>query len=130
MGKLSQVSVPPASVRGLVLVAALGSSLAFAAAPQAVRGTSAASMSGAVRAYDASARTLVVMTGVGYAIRSVRVEVPPGCQIRAAGAAVGSGALTPGTPVRVHYALAREAPDKKTAQTVEVLRPQGSRGGS
>ncbi|HEV8400500.1 MAG TPA: hypothetical protein VGQ18_11770 [Gemmatimonadales bacterium] len=58
---------------------------------------------GAVRLVDVRARALEVTTGVGMALRVVRLQVPADVRVTAAGAALTLGQLAPGDIVRVSY---------------------------
>jgi hypothetical protein len=58
---------------------------------------------GAVRLVDARARALEVTTGVGMALRVVRVQVPTDIRITAAGATLTLSQLAPGDIVRISY---------------------------
>jgi hypothetical protein len=81
-------------------------------------------MAGTVRAVDSRAHTLVLMTGVGYALRVVRITVPPGVAIR--GSASGPPTLEPGCIVRVecqHAGAARAESAPRVASAVTVLAP-------
>lgn len=79
---------------------------------------------GTVRAVDSRAHTLVVMTGVGYALRVVRITIPPGIAIR--GSALNPPVLEPGCVVRVecpHARAGRAASTPRVAAAVIVLIP-------
>jgi hypothetical protein len=72
------------------------------AAPAAAHDT----VRGAVRTVDARARTLEVVTGVGLAIRLVRLDVPADVPITAAGVAtLALGDLKPGDVVAVSFGI-------------------------
>lgn len=59
---------------------------------------------GAVRSVDTRTRTLEVITGVGYALRLVRLDVPADVPITAAGVATLTlGDLKPGDVVAVSF---------------------------
>jgi len=58
---------------------------------------------GAVRQVDVRGRALEVTTGVGMALRVVRLQVPADVRVTAAGAAVPLSQLAPGDIVRVSY---------------------------
>jgi hypothetical protein len=70
-----------------------------AAAQQAPRD----SLRGAVQVVDASRRAVEITTGVGMALRVVRLQVPPAARITAGGAALALRQLQPGDVVRVSY---------------------------
>jgi hypothetical protein len=65
------------------------------------------SVKGAIRAVDVRARTLEVTTGVGFALRVVRLQVPPSVPITDRQAAQGEpiklGELKPGDVVRAVF---------------------------
>jgi hypothetical protein len=65
------------------------------------------SVRGAVRAVDVRARTIEVTTGVGFAIRVVRLQVPASVPITdrkgGQGAAIQMAALKPGDVIRVSF---------------------------
>jgi hypothetical protein len=62
---------------------------------------------GAIRAVDVRARTLEITTGVGFAIRVVRLQVPSGVPITdresGPGAPIGLGALKRGDVIRASF---------------------------
>jgi hypothetical protein len=58
---------------------------------------------GAVRVIDVRGRAFEVTTGVGMALRVVRLQVPPDTRVTAAGVALPLGQLAPGDIVRVSY---------------------------
>lgn len=61
---------------------------------------------GAVRTVDTRTRTLEVVTGVGYALRVVRLDVPTDVPITAAGVATLTlGDLKPGDVVAVSFGI-------------------------
>jgi hypothetical protein len=100
---------------------------AHAATPDTIATLQTAPMErvvGTVRAFDSRTRTLVVMTGVGYALRVVRITIPPGVTIR--GPALNPPALEPGCIVRVECSRAGAARAESTprvAGAVIVLIP-------
>lgn len=65
------------------------------------------SVRGAIRTVDVRARTLEVTTGVGYALRVVRLQVPAGVPITDRQSAqpqlIGLGALQPGDVIRAAF---------------------------
>jgi hypothetical protein len=73
------------------------------AAPAAAQQSPHDSVQGAVRAVDARARTMEVTTGVGMALRVVRLRVPPETRITAAGAPLAFALLRPGDIIRVSF---------------------------
>lgn len=58
---------------------------------------------GAVRLVDVRGRALEVTTGVGMALRVVRLQVPADTRLTAAGVALPLSQLAPGDIVRVSY---------------------------
>jgi hypothetical protein len=58
---------------------------------------------GAVRVVDVRARAVEVTTGVGMALRVVRLQVPAAARVTARGAALSLNQLAPGDIVRVSY---------------------------
>ena len=73
---------------------------------------------GAVRVVDVRARTLEVTTGVGMALRVVRLAVPAQVQVMASGSALPFARLQPGDVVRVSYGSQHGA---YVAYTIERL---------
>jgi hypothetical protein len=75
---------------------------------------------GAIRAVDAGARTLEVTTGVGFAIRVVRLQVPAGVPITARedgpSAPIGLGELKRGDVIRASFG---SRPTGLVAYTIE-----------
>lgn len=61
------------------------------------------SVQGAVRMVDVRGRALEVTTGVGLALRVVRLQVPADMRVTAAGVALPLSQLAPGDIVRVSY---------------------------
>jgi hypothetical protein len=70
-------------------------------------------LQGAVRVVDVRGRAIEVTTGVGLALRVVRLQVPSDARVSAAGAGGGAGTalplgqLRPGDIVRVSYGTGR-----------------------
>jgi hypothetical protein len=105
---------------------------AASAAPPSPAATSAtplpsATLTATVQSIDAQARTLEVVTGVGYALRVAKLswKEPPTVKATAAGA--GMSQIKPGDLVRVEYA---KAPEGNVVRTIELLprpAPQGVR---
>jgi hypothetical protein len=58
---------------------------------------------GAVRSVDVRGRALEVTTGVGMALRVVRLQLPADTRVTAAGVALPLSQLAPGDIVRVSY---------------------------
>jgi hypothetical protein len=85
-----------------------------------------ASLQCTVRSVDLRARTVDVITGVGYALRQYRMKVAPACEISVAGAEADLGSLRPGAIVRVRYQpvpAAPKVPAHLMAVGIEVVRP-------
>jgi hypothetical protein len=83
------------------------------------------SVIGTVRNVDTATRTLEVMTGVGHAVRVMRIEVAPDCDIRMPGAEPGLESLRRGACVRIEYTVAPSltaAPARWVAVAIEALR--------
>ena len=97
-----------------VLVSASG---AVGSPPQSAQGTPEG-LTATVRALDTRAQTLDVITGVGHALRLMRVQVGPGCEIRVAGAAAQLRDLKPGNIVRIQY---RKTPSAMMAERIETV---------
>ena len=74
-----------------------------ATAQQATPTPATHSVQGAVRVVDVRGRALEVTTGVGMALRVVRLQVPADTRLTAAGVAVPLSQLAPGDIVRVSY---------------------------
>ncbi len=73
------------------------------AAPAAAQQAPHDSVQGAVRVVDVRGRTIEVTTGVGMALRVVRLRVPPETRITAAGAPLAFAQLKPGDIIRVSF---------------------------
>jgi hypothetical protein len=86
---------------------------------------SAATLTATVRSYDARTRTLEVITGVGLALRVVKIACPEGTPVRAEAAAASIARLKPGDIVRVEYA---RAPEGNVAKSIEALPKPGVGG--
>jgi len=85
-----------------------------------------------VRAVDTKARTLEVLTGVGYALRLYRMSVAPACEITVGGAGADLKSLKPGTIVRVRYqpvAAGPKAAARLMATSIETVEFQDGGGG-
>ncbi len=94
-------------------------------------GPEPASLNCTVRSVDAKARTLEVITGVGYALRQYRMKVAPACEISVAGAAADLGILRPGAIVRVRYQpvpAGPKTPAQLMAVAIETVHPEESGG--
>jgi len=107
-----------------VTLLSLGSLLIpFAVAAQQVAPTAPHdSVRGAIRAVDTSARTLEVTAGVGFAIRVVRLQVPPAVPITdrkgTQGAPINLAELKPGDVIRVSFG---SRPTGFVAYTIERI---------
>jgi hypothetical protein len=137
MGRASAASGRAVVALALVLASAFCGAVAScaadavpaarAAAPDTVATPQTAPMErvvGTVRSFDTRTRTLVVMTGVGYALRVERISLPPNVTIR--GSAPNPPALEPGCIVRIecsHAGAARAASTPRVAGSVIVLIP-------
>jgi hypothetical protein len=73
-------------------------------------------LQGAVRVVDVPGRAIEVTTGVGLALRVVRIQVPTDTRVSAAGAAFPLGQLRSGDIVRVSYGA---RPEGYVAYTIE-----------
>lgn len=99
------------------------------AAPTA--GAEPAYLNCTVRAVDLKARTLEVITGVGYALRLYRMNVAPACEITVGGLAAELNGIKPGTIVRVRYQpepAGPKAPARLMATAIETVRFPDSGG--
>ncbi len=88
-------------------------------------------MVGTVRAIDTKARTLEVVTGVGHAVRLMRMQVSRDCVIKDARKAAQLGNIRRGRIVRVQYMVAaqvREGRVQRTALSIEGLPTEGTGG--
>jgi len=79
---------------------------------------SSATLTATVRSVDAQARALEIVTGVGYALRVVKLSWKETPTVRAAAAGTGVAQLKPGDLVRVEYA---KAPEGNVVRTIELL---------
>jgi len=100
---------------------------AVSAAPPSPAATPAAPLPSAtltatVQSVDAQARTLEVVTGVGYALRVVRLSWKEAPTVRAAATGAGMSQLKPGDLVRVEYG---KAPEGNVVKTIELLPSPG-----
>ena len=85
-----------------ICIIAAFSTVATAQQPAAPAGPSH-NVQGAVRVVDVRGRALEVTTGVGMALRVVRIQVPADVRVKAAGAVLTLSQLAPGDIVRVSY---------------------------
>jgi len=83
--------------------------MASAPAAGAAGDSATVSMGCTVRSVDVKARTVEVITGVGYALRLYRMKVAPTCDIQVGGTA-GPNGPKPGTIVRIRFAKAPAGP--------------------
>ena len=105
---------------------------ATSAAPPSPAATPAAAgpsvtLTATVQSIDAQARTLQVVTGVGYALRVVKISWKEAPTVKAAAAGTGMAQLKPGDLVRVEYAKASEGNVVKTIELLPSPAPQGVR---
>ena len=77
-----------------------------------------AALTATVQSIDAQARTLQVVTGVGYALRVVKISWKEAPTVKAAAAGTGMAQLKPGDLVRVEYT---KAPEGNVVKTIELL---------
>lgn len=96
---------------------------ATSAAPPSPAATPAAAgpsvtLTATVQSIDAQARTLQVVTGVGYALRVVKISWKEAPTVKAAAAGTGMAQLKPGDLVRVEYT---KAPEGNVVKTIELL---------
>jgi hypothetical protein len=101
-----------------VLLSGAASAAPPSPAPTPTAPLPSATLTATVRSVDAQARTLQVVTGVGYALRVVKIswkEIPT---VKAAAAGAGISQLKPGDLVRVEYA---KAPEGNVVKAIELL---------
>jgi hypothetical protein len=98
----------------------LGSSSAAPPSPAATPAapSPSATLTATVQSIDTQARTLQVVTGVGYALRVVKLSWKEAPTMKAAATGTGMAQIKPGDLVRVEYA---KAPDGDVVKTVEIL---------
>jgi hypothetical protein len=77
-----------------------------------------ATLTATVQSIDAQGRTLQVVTGVGYALRVVRLSWKEAPAVKAAATGAGMAQLKPGDLVRVEYAKAAKG---NVVKTIEIL---------
>jgi len=94
--------------------------------PFAIQVAATIRVTGTVKVVDQSTRALEVITGIGHALRLVRMQVSPESQITVAGAAGRLDDVKRGDIVHVEY---RETAQANVAERIEVVRsgPQGER---
>ncbi len=108
----------------LPLALSLSGSIAFAQAPPLGAAT-ATTLTATVVSVDAPAHTVEVVTGVGLALRVVKLSWNEDTRIKVAGVAAPVSALKPGNVVRVDYTKSESG---NLAKTIETL-PAGVAGG-
>lgn len=103
----------------------------FSVAPLSVQTPQAQSMeanslTATITAVDVESRSLDVITGVGHALRFVRIHLDPACRIMVAGAAGQLRDLERGDVVRIEYLKTTQ---RNMASTIETVRrtPNGRR---
>ncbi len=79
----------------------------------------APSLTATVGAVDTKTRTLEMITGVGHALRLVRMQVEPTCHITVAGTAGQLADLKRGNIVRIQY---RKTAERNLAEYIETFR--------
>lgn len=117
-GRPSQAVAAPATGATRAAVAAPPPSPAIAAGVERLTAT--------VRAFDARAGTLDLVTGVGMALRVRRIQMPAQLKVKVDGAESPASVLTPGCIVR---AECRHAAGATVAYKVELVQaaPRGRR---
>jgi hypothetical protein len=98
------------------LVGAFGVSLSAAQDSQPPSAV-ISSVSATVGSVDTEERMLKLMTGVGHALRTVWIRVPPASRITIAGTSGGLAELRRGDVVRVGY---RRTPEGNVATSIET----------
>jgi hypothetical protein len=91
----------------------------------AVGPTPSIALTATVRSVDAPGRTLEVVTGVGLALRVVRLAWKETTTVKAATAGAGMAQLEPGDFVHVEYAKTSEG---NIVKTIEFLPRPGAQG--
>jgi len=95
-------------------------------APTPAALAASATLTATVRSVDAQARTMEVVTGVGYALRVVKLSWTAAPTVKAAAAGAEMTQIKRGDLVRVEYV---RAPGGNVVKTIEVLprpAPQGA----
>ena len=105
----------------LAVVATLEGSPSLAAEPKGAG--EMRPMTGTVRSVDLEHRTLDLVTGVGYALRIQRIEIPAGMTVKGAGKGGPLSSVTDGCIVRVGC---RHAAAGMVASTLELIERPGS----
>lgn len=109
----------PPVVAGVLLAVAAA---AAEPAPPPGPDTPSADLVATVRSVDLDARACHVVTGVGFALRVVKVVVEPETRITRRGAAIGLRDLAPGMIVRVAF---RQDAGHTRCASIEVREPGG-----
>ena len=110
----------PLSILSLAMFLSGGTA---SAAPPSPAATPAAvgpsvTLTATVQSIDAQARTLQVVTGVGHALRVVKISWKEAPTVKAAAAGTGMAQLKPGDLVRIEYT---KAPEGNVVETIELL---------
>lgn len=97
----------------------------FSVAPSPIQTSQAQSVAAnsltvTITAVDTESRSLDVITGVGHALRSVRIHLDPACRIMVAGAAGQLRDLERGDVVCIEY---RKTTQGNMASAIETVRP-------
>jgi hypothetical protein len=87
--------------------------------------TPSIALTATVRSVDAPGRTLEVVTGVGLALRVVRLAWKETTTVKAASAGAGMAQLKPGDFVHVEYAKTSEG---NIVKTIDLLPRPGTQG--
>jgi hypothetical protein len=87
--------------------------------------TPSIALTATVRSVDPPGRTLEIVTGVGLALRIVRLAWKETITVKAANAGVGIAQLKPGDFVHVEYAKTSAG---NIVKTIELLPPPGAQG--
>jgi hypothetical protein len=111
----------------LIFLLAIG---VFRAAPSVAQsgqptGETPKTLTATVRDVDTGAHTLKVVTGVGHALRIVKLQLSTECEIKVTGAQAQLADLKPGDIVRIRY---RETDEADVAESIETVKPEGNGG--
>jgi hypothetical protein len=98
----------------------------FAQPPSPAAGSGGPALTATVRSVDARARTLELVTGVGHALRVVKLAFDERTEVKSAAGTASLAQLKPGDLIRVEYT--KDA-GVNTAKTIEVL-PRPDAGGA
>lgn len=110
------------AIAAVITVKALGAAPAPPSAPTAPMER----LTATVNAIDSRAGTIDLLTGVGHALRIVRIHVPPRIQMRDVHGAVPMSALEPGCIVYVEYERTQGGMVASTLELREA-RPRGAK---